>query len=62
MKIPVVCESCGHLHQVDAAHAGRRGKCTQCGALMTVPTTSTAESALDEESGAYGIDMSTVQP
>lgn len=37
MRIPVTCEGCGKRHEVDEAHAGKRGKCTRCGRAMTVP-------------------------
>ena len=31
------CPGCGHLFQVDDAHAGRRGACSGCKSLFTVP-------------------------
>ena len=54
MTIPVRCESCGKSHQVDEAHAGRRGKCAGCGALMTVPKAKATP--IDDEPGGYALD------
>jgi hypothetical protein len=35
--IDVTCSACGKSMRVDDAMAGKRGKCAQCGAVVTVP-------------------------
>jgi uncharacterized RDD family membrane protein YckC len=36
MKIDFAC-SCGKRLQVDAGHAGKKGKCPQCGRILVIP-------------------------
>ncbi len=40
MRIAFVCPSCNKPHSVDAALAGRKGRCKDCGTVMTIPTAS----------------------
>ncbi len=56
MTIPVTCEGCGKHHEVDEAHAGRRGKCTRCGRTMTVPDAASAAAPTPEATDAYQLE------
>src|SRR5436309_8035164 len=53
MKIPVVCQGCGKRHEVDEAHAGKRGKCTRCGQVMAIPRAAPAAPPPPGEPGGY---------
>lgn len=35
--IDVKCWECGKITKVNAAHAGKKGKCPVCGKVITVP-------------------------
>ena len=46
MKITFPCPECGRNHTVAAVNVGRKGRCTRCGSVMTVP---------EEADGAYSL-------
>ena len=55
--IPITCTRCGKRYEVDAAFAGKRGKCASCGERMTIPDND--QTALSQpESDAYQLDES----
>ena len=56
MKIPVTCASCGKRYEVDGAYAGKRGKCANCGARMTIPGEDHAATSPPSEPDAYQLD------
>ena len=37
MKITVNCDGCGKQFDVDSRHAGKSGKCSNCGQRMSIP-------------------------
>jgi hypothetical protein len=51
MPITVTCDSCGRTVKVSDTWAGRRGKCPQCKAILTVPDVPTVQ-PLAEGAGA----------
>jgi len=51
MPIEFRCSQCGKLLQTADSTAGKQAKCPACGAVATIPETSTAESAPPPQSG-----------
>ncbi len=43
MMIAFSCENCGHRFEVDAALAGKKGKCRKCGGVIVIPTARQAD-------------------
>jgi hypothetical protein len=52
MSIPVTCDACGARFKAPDAAAGKKGKCSKCGARVVVPAPAAApapEQAMDDD-------------
>src|SRR3954447_22262010 len=57
MPISFSCPKCGHSFKVSESQAGKRGKCKQCGTMVTVPAAAPAAAPAD----LYGLDEAAAE-
>ena len=49
MPLLTICQGCGKQYRVDDRYAGKKAKCKNCGASMTVPMPATPKEPTDDD-------------